>query len=127
MIFGSNVLIDVAELLNVCWLEINVRFGTAKLTPRTLYEAVFIIMLKEGAYGWDTPVNLRLLLPNGIKIEHKENLKMKPRNQWIEVLVGEFRTSTEKAGDLEISMYEIEAGQWKRGLAIKGVVIRPIN
>lgn len=125
--FGSDVFVDVAELLNVCWLEINVRFETTKLTPRTLYEVVFVIMLKEGAHGWDAPVNLKLLLPNGIKIEHKENLKMKPRNQWIEIPVGEFRILPEKAGEMKISMYEIEDGNWKKGLVIKGVVIRPVN
>ncbi|KAJ0081720.1 hypothetical protein Patl1_11886 [Pistacia atlantica] len=75
----SDVFVDVAELLNVCWLEIKVRFETTKLTPRALYEVLFVIMLKEGAYGWDAPVNLRLVLPNRIKIEHKENLNMKPR------------------------------------------------
>ncbi|KAJ0082921.1 hypothetical protein Patl1_11877 [Pistacia atlantica] len=119
----SDVFVDVAELLNVCWLEIKVRFETTKLTPRALYKVVFVIMLKEVAYGWDAPVNLRLLLPNGIKIEHKENLKMKPRNQWIEIPVGEFRTLPERAGEMEISMYEIEDLNWKKGLVIKGIVI----
>ncbi|KAJ0082605.1 hypothetical protein Patl1_11879 [Pistacia atlantica] len=119
----SDVFVDVAELLNVCWLEIKVRFETTKLTPRALYKVMFVIMLKEVAYGWDAPVNLRLLLPNGIKIEHKENLKMKPRNQWIEIPVGEFRTLPERAGEMEISMYEIEDENWKKGLVIKGIVI----
>ncbi|EEF38235.1 ATPP2-A2, putative [Ricinus communis] len=125
--FDSNVFVDVAELLNVCWLEIHGRFDTAKLSPGILYEAVFLIMLKDPAYGWEVPVNLRLTLPNGTKQEHKEYVVTKPRAQWIEVPAGEFVSSPDNIGRIEISMYDYEGGKWKRGLVVKGVTLRPKN
>eukprot|EP00257_Ricinus_communis_P018999 XP_015577853.1 protein PHLOEM PROTEIN 2-LIKE A1 [Ricinus communis] len=124
---SSNVFVDVAELLNVCWLEIHGRFDTAKLSPGILYEAVFLIMLKDPAYGWEVPVNLRLTLPNGTKQEHKEYVVTKPRAQWIEVPAGEFVSSPDNIGRIEISMYDYEGGKWKRGLVVKGVTLRPKN
>lgn len=124
--FGSDVFVDVAELLDVCWLEVHGKFDTTKLSPGILYEVTFVVMLKDPAYGWEVPVNFRLILPNGIKHEHKENLVTKPRAQWIEIPVGEFKTSPENVGEIEVSMYEY-GGKWKRGLVIKGIAIRPKN
>ncbi|XP_075673968.1 lectin-like [Castanea sativa] len=121
----SDVSIDVAELLNVCWLEVGGKFETKKLSPGNLYEVAFEIMLKNPSYGWEVPVNVRLTLPDGNKQEHKENLMKKPRGEWIEIPVGEFVTSPENTGEIEFSIYEYEGGKWKRGLVIKGVAIRP--
>lgn len=101
------------------------KFETKKLSPRTLYEVAFEIMLKDPSYGWEVPVNVRLTLPDGNKQEHKENLMKKPRGEWIEIPVGEFVTSPENTGEIEFSIYEFEGGKWKRGLVIKGVAIRP--
>lgn len=82
-------------------------------------------MLKDPAYGWEIPVNLRLTLPDGSKQEHKENLMEKPRGRWIEIPAGEIKSSTEKTGEMEFSLYEYEGGKWKKGLLIKGVKIQP--
>ena len=117
--------VDVAELLNVCWLEVGGKFETKKLSPGTLYEVAFEIMLKDPAYEWEVPVNIRLTLPNGNKQEHKENLMKKPRGEWLEIPIGEFVTSPENTGEIEFLIYEYEGGKWKRGLVIKGVAIRP--
>ncbi|KAA8544785.1 hypothetical protein F0562_019511 [Nyssa sinensis] len=121
----SDVLIDVAELLDVCWLEVRGKFQTVKLSQGIMYEVVFVVMLKDPAYGWEVPVILRLTLPDGSTQEHKENLMEKPRGRWIEIPVGEFRTTAEKVGDIGISLCGSEGGNWKRGLVIKGVSIRP--
>jgi hypothetical protein len=123
--------VDAAELLNVCWLEVHGKFETAKLSAGTTYEVAFVIMLKDPAYGWEDPaygwedpVNVRLILPDRNKQERKENLMKKPRGEWIEIPVGEFVASPEMAGEIEFSIYEY-GGKWKRGLVIKGVAIRP--
>ncbi|CAI0378828.1 unnamed protein product, partial [Linum tenue] len=121
-----DVTVEAAELLAVCWLEVHGNFDTTKLSPGTLYEVIFVIMLKDSAAGWEVPVNFRLTLPNRVKQEHKENLMTKPRLQWIEIPVGEFRTSPENiGGNMEISMFEYEGGTWKKGLILKEVTIRP--
>ncbi|KAK4399520.1 protein PHLOEM PROTEIN 2-LIKE A1 [Sesamum angolense] len=122
---SSDECLAVAELLNVCWLEVHGRFEIANLSPGTMYEIVFVLKLKDTAYGWEVPVNLRLTLPDGSRQEHKENLKEKPRGQWIEIPAGEFNTSDKKIGEIEFSLYEYEGGKWKRGLLIKGASIRP--
>ncbi|KAL0442338.1 UNVERIFIED_CONTAM: protein PHLOEM PROTEIN 2-LIKE A1 [Sesamum latifolium] len=121
----SDECLAVAELLNVCWLEVHGRFEIANLSPGTMYEIVFVLKLKDTAYGLEVPVNLRLTLPDGSRQEHKENLKEKPRGQWIEIPAGEFNTSDKKIGEIEFSLYEYEGGKWKRGLLIKGASIRP--
>ncbi|CAI9284390.1 unnamed protein product [Lactuca saligna] len=111
--------IDVAELLNVCWLDVAGKFETAKLTPGMKYEVVFMVMLKDPAYGWEVPINVRLVLPDGSKQEHKENMVEKPRSRWFEIPVGEFTAEAKNGGFIEFSFYEHEAGAWKRGLLVK--------
>ncbi|CAL9016219.1 unnamed protein product, partial [Prunus brigantina] len=59
----SDVVIDAAELINECWLEVHGKFKTTKLSPGTLYEVVFVVKLKASADGWDVPVNVSLTLP----------------------------------------------------------------
>lgn len=109
----------------MCWLEVHLKFETAKLSPGTHYEALMVIMLKDSAYGWDFPINLRLTLPNRNKQERKENLAVQPKGKWIEIPIGNFTTSTGNDGEIDFYVYEYEAGTWKRGLVIKGIVIRP--
>ncbi|XP_059625228.1 protein PHLOEM PROTEIN 2-LIKE A1-like [Cornus florida] len=121
----NDVFVDIAELLKVCWLEVNGKFETRKLSPGVTYEVIFVIMLKEPAYGWEAPVNFTLVLPDGNKKEQRQSLKEKPRGQWIEIPVGQFDTSSNKDAEIEFSLYEYQSGKWKRGLVIKGVTIRP--
>ncbi|GKB62181.1 phloem protein 2-LIKE A1-like protein [Tanacetum coccineum] len=123
----SEVVLDVAEMLSVCWLEVNGKFEISKLTPGIKYEVVFVVMLKDPAYGWEVPINIRLILPDGTKQEHKENMMEKPRSKWFEIPVGEFMEEAKKGGFVEFSLYEYEGGAWKKGLLVKGAAIRPKN
>ncbi|XP_039131238.1 protein PHLOEM PROTEIN 2-LIKE A1-like [Dioscorea cayenensis subsp. rotundata] len=120
---GTNI--EIANLLNVCWLEVHGKINTSLLTPKTKYEVVFVVKMEELSYGWQTPVNLRLLFENGITHEQKVKLLELPRDQRKELKVGEIINSGEKAEEVEISLYEYNGGQWKRGLVIEGVIIRP--
>ncbi|KAL8107553.1 lectin-like [Apium graveolens] len=122
---SDGVFIDVAEMLNVCWLEVHGKLEASMLSPGVLYEFVFEVMLRDPAYGWEVPVNLRLTRPDGSKQEHKENLMEKPRGRWIEIVIGEFMASQEKSGEIECSLYEYQGGKWKKGLLVKGVAVRP--
>ncbi|OMO65794.1 Phloem protein 2-like protein [Corchorus olitorius] len=123
----SDEYIEVAELLQVCWLEVHTKFDIAKLSPGTLYQVVAMVMLRDEAYGWEDPVNFRLTLPNGHKVERKETLMNKPKGLWIEIPVGEFTTSSGNSGELDIYFHEYTAGTWKGGLILKGVAILPKN
>ncbi|KAJ8763743.1 hypothetical protein K2173_003525 [Erythroxylum novogranatense] len=125
---STDTAVDVAELLNVCWLEVHANFNMAYLSPGVVYEVLFVIMMRDTSSGWDVPVNVRLTFPNGIKQEHQENFKTQPRGLWMEIPVGEVvSTPDNNAGQMEIYMYEYKDGKWKTGLVIKGVIIRPIN
>lgn len=126
----SDVSVHVAELLEVCWLEVAGKFDVWKLSPGTLYGVAVMVMLRDEAFGWDVAVNLRLTLPNGQKIERKETLESKPRRKWVEIPVGEFTTTcsaSQNVGEIEIYIHEYDAGMWKGGLIIKGVSIQPKN
>ncbi|KAK6267529.1 hypothetical protein QUC31_011689 [Theobroma cacao] len=124
---NSDVLIDVVELLKVCWLEMNVKFNVKKLSLGTLYGVMFVFKLTDEAYGWGCPVNFGFTLPNGDKVERKENLMTQPRGVWIEIPVGEFTTSSEIVGELHICCHQYDELNWKGGLIVKGVAIIPKN
>ncbi|XP_023754479.1 protein PHLOEM PROTEIN 2-LIKE A1-like isoform X2 [Lactuca sativa] len=121
----SDVFIDVVELLQVSRLSVESKFDTANLTAGMNYEVVFVMMLKEDSDGWSAPVTFRLDLPNGNKQEHEESLLKKPRSQWFEIQVGEFMVEPKNDGIIKFMLGETNSGGWKRGLVVKGVVIRP--
>ncbi|KAL1205254.1 Protein PHLOEM PROTEIN 2-LIKE A1 [Cardamine amara subsp. amara] len=118
--------VEAVELKNVCWLDITGKFDTRNLTPGISYEVVFKVKLEDPAYGWDAPVNLKLVLPNGKEKpqEQKMSLRELPRYKWVDIRVGEF-VPEKSTGEITFSMYEHEAGTWKKGLFLKGVAIRP--
>ncbi|GMN59482.1 hypothetical protein TIFTF001_028575 [Ficus carica] len=48
--------IEMAELIKVSWLDVSGSFDTIMLSPETLYEASFVVMVKEvEVVLWDTP------------------------------------------------------------------------
>ncbi|KAJ4976956.1 hypothetical protein NE237_002062 [Protea cynaroides] len=124
---GSNMVIDVAELKQICGFEVCGSFDPSNLTPGIIYEVSFVVMLKESARGWEVPVNLVLGTPDGEEQECSERLSSMPKGEWVELLLGEFLTCVDDDEDLQFSLYEIEGRQWKSGLIIKGVVIQPKN
>ncbi|TXG48317.1 hypothetical protein EZV62_027611 [Acer yangbiense] len=122
---SSDADVDVAELEKVCWLEIHAKFDTTNLTPGALYQVAFVIKMDESCYGWDHPVNVRLRLPDGTIKQHKQNFRLKPKDEWIDIPVDEFTVTPQNTGEIDISMDEYEGGNWKSGLIIKAVTIQP--
>ncbi|XP_010536679.1 PREDICTED: uncharacterized protein LOC104811622 [Tarenaya hassleriana] len=120
--------VEVAKLVEVCWLDISGKFDTKDLTHGTRYEVVFVVGLEDLAYGWDPPVNVTLALPTGQYFERKVSLEEQMRNRWLYISAGEFEASPEMAGEMRFSMHEHNStGTWKKGLLVKGVAIRPIS
>ncbi|XP_044495742.1 protein PHLOEM PROTEIN 2-LIKE A1-like isoform X2 [Mangifera indica] len=122
------VQVEVAELLKVCWLDVSKKFPAENLTPGIVYQVSFVLMMKDGEYGFaNHPVNFKLAIPNYHEtIERKEDLSKLPKNKWTEVRVGEFITSCNMTGDLEISMFEHNS-QWKSGLIVNKIVFHPVR
>ncbi|XP_031250246.1 protein PHLOEM PROTEIN 2-LIKE A1-like isoform X2 [Pistacia vera] len=107
--------------------EVKGKFNTMNLTPATLYQVSFTLMMKDEAQnGWEDPVNLKLFLPNETSEVRKEYLNKRPKNQWIEILVGTFTTTYMDSGDIEFSMYEF-GKRLKKGIVILGAVIKPFS
>ncbi|GAB2220310.1 hypothetical protein Droror1_Dr00007954 [Drosera rotundifolia] len=120
----SDGINTVAELRSVCWLEVHGRFDTTYLSPDATYEVAFVVMMLDCSSGWEVNINVRLkTLANGSESQHKENLREKPRNKWIEISAGQIKGNN--VGEVEISLFEYEGGLWKRGLIIKGIIIQP--
>ncbi|KAG7621118.1 Phloem protein 2-like [Arabidopsis suecica] len=125
---SSDVRTEVAKMERVAWLEVVGKFETEKLTPNSLYEVVFVVKLIDSAKGWDFRVNFKLVLPTGETKERRENVNLLERNKWVEIPAGEFMISPEHlSGKIEFSMLEVKSDQWKSGLIVKGVAIRPKN
>ena len=82
-------------------------------------------MLTEPVYGWTAPVNLRLKLPDRTVQERKDKLQERPRDQWMELKAGELKAQPGQKGEVEISLFEYDGGQWKRGLLVKGIKVVP--
>lgn len=122
---GEAEKIEAVMLQNVCWLEVHGKLELSHLTPGVTYEVVFEVMLKDPAYGWSVPVNLQLKLPDGTVQQRKENLLEKPREKWLQLKVGEVKPQMGQNGEVGISMFEYDGGEWKRGLLIKGIKIIP--
>ncbi|KAF5200131.1 Phloem protein 2-like a1 [Thalictrum thalictroides] len=149
----DGVVVEMAELLKVCWLEVNGSLDLSLLSPNNMYEIVFIIKLDNEAAGWETPVTLKtrfidaeevhklslLPKPRGQWIEvqvlgdsepdiktRKSSLLTKPRGQWFELQAGEFYADPNiKKKHICFSLCGYEGGKWKSGLLIKGAIIRP--
>ncbi|MQM16803.1 hypothetical protein Taro_049764 [Colocasia esculenta] len=124
----SNIRIRVAALLDVCWLEIRGGLEISCLTPETTYEAAFIVMIKHKSYGWNAPVSLALEDGEGKVQKQVVSFLDKPRGAWIELKVGEFKTTREAGSnrkEVKVSLLEWDSKAWKKGLVVKSIRVRP--
>ncbi|KAK9192749.1 hypothetical protein WN944_003442 [Citrus x changshan-huyou] len=58
----------------------------------------------------------------------KENDGCYPKerdDEWLEIELGDFLNKEDEDGELEMSVLEVAAGDWKGGLIIQGIEIRP--
>ncbi|KAK9156286.1 hypothetical protein Sjap_003766 [Stephania japonica] len=122
---SSNTMIEMAELRSVFWLEIRGKLNRSYLSPQTNYEVVFIVKLNREAYGWDRPVTLKRVQPNGKVQQQQVTLENKKREQYIEICVGEFNSGHDEKGELEFALLGNKSYIGKSGLTIRGVIIRP--
>ncbi|XP_019054130.1 PREDICTED: F-box protein PP2-B10-like isoform X2 [Nelumbo nucifera] len=168
----------VAELLNVCWLEVHGKMDTRMLSPRTTYAAYIVLKFEEVRRGLDVnPAevsvrfvgggggavdegirnvyldpegnisnqtwtardrlqelfhNLRqfMLTPSvvrpSVSLSRQNGLFPRERGDgWMEIEMGEFFNDWGEDGEVEMSLMEIKGGNWKSGLIIQGIELRP--
>ncbi|KAJ0014651.1 hypothetical protein Pint_21393 [Pistacia integerrima] len=156
---------EVAELRDVCWLEICGKISTCILSPGTDYTTYLVFKLTEGSYGFEClPVEVHVGLVGsesqkqfvyldavrGRRMQYRlgrraglfnrsrslgwqaslpsQNDGHHPKergDRWLEVEIGDFYNAGNEDGELEMSILEVRAGNWKRGLIVQGIEIRP--
>ncbi|XP_059628695.1 F-box protein PP2-B10-like [Cornus florida] len=164
---------EVAELVDVCWLEIRGRISTRMISPDTNYAAYLVFKWTKRVYGFQSQpvegwVGLRgseeelrsfYLDPNGgqgrrthivprrrgrmgifnrtLTKMHRSQVAMPSESSdqcpkergdgWLEMELGDYLYKSGEDGDLEICLQEVKGGNWKRGLILQGIEIRPKN
>ncbi|KAF5954284.1 hypothetical protein HYC85_007140, partial [Camellia sinensis] len=112
--------IEVAEPLQVCWLDIRGQFnGAIDLSPGIVYEIVFVVRMTKYQ---DFSLRLTIVLPNSKKLTCNGSLNEKPLGSWFDIQLGEFKMSPENVGTMEFSPKD-HAELWKSGLIVKCDII----
>ncbi|XP_058103430.1 uncharacterized protein LOC131246999 [Magnolia sinica] len=129
----TSVFPEVAELILVWWFNLSGSIDMAALSPGTMYTVRFIVRHTAHHYGWQhAPVNLSLHVKNNphaqtrkvLMLPDQEGSVLQPsveNNGWMEVEVGEFFCDGD--GEVEFRMYELH--EYKEGIMVMGVEIRP--
>ncbi|KAL3725712.1 hypothetical protein ACJRO7_030699 [Eucalyptus globulus] len=169
---------EVAELNNVCWLEIRGSISSRMLSPGTRYAAYLVFKSTPTFFGFDFQsvevgvgfvdevgkrerlvylsgenntrgrqtmprfrrIGFRFLStpfeliddnrdggppPAPASAEGNENHPKERRDGWSEIELGEFLTKDGEDGEVEMSVMETKGGNWKAGLVVEGIEIRP--
>ncbi|XP_071940705.1 putative F-box protein PP2-B12 [Coffea arabica] len=165
---------EVAELVDVCWLDIRGNMPTRLLSLKTNYAAYLVFKTTENSYGLEavakasvsfaattgtssssaetsdvfepegdsvylkTPAyahdvrygrRWRHMLPRRIRRPRSEDeidgrVPRQRNDGWQELLLGEF-LNDEGDGDIDIKVSETKILNWKRGLILEGIELRP--
>ncbi|PRQ41762.1 putative phloem protein [Rosa chinensis] len=118
---------EVAELLEVCWLEIIGKLETRLLSPSTLYKAYLLFKFTRRANGFDhLPADVTVGLEGGEQSKQTQFLHNEgERSGWLEIELGEFFCEGEEDGLLKMRCVAKEGLNWKSGLIVQGIEVRP--
>ncbi|KAI9195013.1 hypothetical protein LWI28_010855 [Acer negundo] len=137
----------VALLRAVCWFEIGGKINISLMSPVTTYVAYLVfkstryfdgfvnnrVEATVGLVGSNGQKRTVYLHPNqqGIVPGDGDNHGLFPKTRgdgWLESELGEFfYGGTDEEGELSMTILEIRRGNWKRGLVVQGIEIRPKN
>ena len=136
----------------MCVLDICGKMSTSMLSPKTNYAAYLVYKLREDAYGFDhLPPTVSVGTTEGGEVCKQTVFLSQPRRQrwwrrqqqqqqqqqqhtshpsqrkdgWLEIKLGEYFNEEGKDYELQIRLLEGESRQWKRGLIVEGIEIRP--
>ncbi|PIA36199.1 hypothetical protein AQUCO_03400246v1 [Aquilegia coerulea] len=129
---------EVAQLVNVCWLEIKGTIKTQLLSPKTTYAAYIVVKFADDAYGLDrhpAEVLVGFVGEGGNASDHIVLLDSErasggqfPSDRgdgWMEVELGEFYNDQGEDGEVQMTLREVQGGHWKSGLIVQGIELRP--
>ncbi|XP_024162242.1 putative F-box protein PP2-B8 isoform X2 [Rosa chinensis] len=118
---------EVAELLEVSWLEIDGKLETCLLSPSTLYKAYLVFKFTQKAYGFKhLPAKVTIGLEGGEHSTQRLLLHNEgERPGWLEIELGEFFCERGEYGLLKMNCSACESSHWKSGLIVQGIEVRP--
>ncbi|XP_047317028.1 F-box protein PP2-B11-like [Impatiens glandulifera] len=138
---------EVAELIDVCWLEINGKLSTEVLSRNTLYGVYLVFNLTSEAYGmdFDESVEVSCGIMGGAAASETQTVILDRRRRrsssssgvgnepkvrkdgWLEIKMGEYFSldGEDDDGDLVMSLKEVKRLYWKSGLIVEGIEVRP--
>lgn len=132
-IFETNNRNTTAELVQVCWLEVNGSIGLTAFRPNIDYTLQFKLELKPDAFGWkDSPVYLMVKVgAKGNPIWRSADLSQNKYGESFHVPnknVLNFKWNGDNKDEkLKFGLYEVWRGRWKGGLKIEEVIISPCS
>ncbi|KAK9292576.1 hypothetical protein L1049_020550 [Liquidambar formosana] len=131
---------EVAQLREVCWLEICGNINTGMLSPDTTYGAYLVCKYANarglggiadafvGIIGGESctqTVYLEPLLQAAVPGEGDGPYPKQRGDGWFEIELGEYVHEGGGEEELEMSLREVKTLNWKHGLIIQGIEIRP--
>jgi len=140
---------ECAELLAVCWLDFSGAIESRMLSENTRYAAYLVFKMDDDCYGLDSPLQVasihigedeisshRVRLQNnignqqndGAEEEATPRLPMERPDGWMELEIGEWDNHGGEDKHFCARVRETTyGGNWKKGLILQGVEIRPKN
>lgn len=137
-----NRFLEVAKLRAVCWLEIRGVLKTLTLSPDTQYAAYFVFKMInargfenicvelsvnfDGDHGSSKNVCLDPIegSPNERGVAAGLQRPIVRSDGWLEIEMGEL-SNIGLEDEVQMSVMEVKNGQWKSGLFVEGIEVRP--
>ncbi|PHU18395.1 hypothetical protein BC332_14090 [Capsicum chinense] len=136
-----NQSMEVAELVNVCWLDITGKIDTKRLTKKTSFAAYLVFKLTDEHQQLEKAIASVRFVKEKVEGTGKEGYtvfisKTKEEGEtgrfpylrsdgWMEIKLGEFFNNLGEDGEVEMKLMETDDFKWKSGLIVKGIDIRP--
>ncbi|CAK8572238.1 unnamed protein product [Lathyrus sativus] len=132
---------EVAELLDVCWLEFCGTINTIALSPNTEYAAYVVFNMFNPRRFQNSPVELSVFVDGGHSstkiVCFDPNVEESSHNRveglqcpnvrsdgWLEIEMGEFFNSGIENEEVQMKVLENDS-YWKSGLIVEGIEVRP--
>ena len=120
---------DVAELIEVCWLDVKgkMAMNPLKFVPGVVYAASFVVKRTCCAQNLNN-IKLTLGFNDGKPAKERVvDLTKIPADKWVALNIADFEANCGCNGaEMTVSLTN-HADIWKRGLKIAGVVVHPFS
>lgn len=124
---------EVAQLQDVWWFHIIGRIETSMLSSRTNYAAYLVFRFEGHREGFNQPVESHVCIGSE-ELDEGRSVTLDPRegepravreraHGWMEIEMGDFYNENGDDGALVCSLREVV--EYKRGLVVEGIELRP--